>query len=59
MLLVSFAGLTSAQDSGKLLDHPSIKDRPIIFVTRHQYRNEHGAEATMYQTGEVNTNRPR
>jgi hypothetical protein len=28
---------------------------PILFVTRHQYRNEHGTEATMYQTGEVNT----
>ncbi len=28
---------------------------PILFVVRPQYRNEHGTEATMYQTGEINT----
>ena len=29
--------------------------QPILFVVRSQYRNEHGTEATMYQTGEINT----
>jgi len=29
--------------------------QPILFVTRPQYHNEHGTEATMYQTGEINT----
>ncbi len=34
---------------------PLVGANPILFVSRHQYRNEHGTEATMYQTGEVNT----
>ena len=38
-----------------LTANPLVADRPILFVTRPQYINEHGTEATMYQTGEVNT----
>ncbi|MHC4502804.1 MAG: HzsA-related protein, partial [Planctomycetota bacterium] len=38
-----------------LVANPLVSGAPILFVTRHQYRNEHGTEATMYQTGEVNT----
>ncbi len=40
-----------------LLANPLVSGRPILFVTRRQYINEHGTEATMYQTGEVNTDR--
>ncbi len=35
--------------------NPLVSGQPILFVTRAQYTNEHGAEATMYQTGEINT----
>jgi len=35
--------------------NPLIRANPILFVTRHQYTNEHGTEATMYQAGETNT----
>jgi hypothetical protein len=42
-------------NSRDLLKDPLIAANPILFVTRHQYRNEHGTEATMYQTGEINT----
>jgi hypothetical protein len=35
--------------------NPLVRGRPILFVTRPQYINEHGTEATMYQTGEINT----
>ena len=38
-----------------LLANPLLSGQPILFVTRPQYRNEHGPEATMYQTGQVNT----
>jgi len=38
-----------------LVANPLVKGRPILFVVRPQYINEHGTEATMYQTGEVNT----
>ena len=38
-----------------LLANPLVREHPILFVTRHQYRNEHGTEATMYQTEQVNT----
>ena len=38
-----------------LLANPLVSGRPILFVTRPQYRNEHGTEATMYQTGQINT----
>ncbi len=38
-----------------LLANPLVSRHPILFVVRQQYRNEHGTEATMYQTGEINT----
>lgn len=38
-----------------LIANPLISGQPILFVVRPQYINEHGTEATMYQTGEVNT----
>ena len=38
-----------------LVANPLVSGRPILFVVRPQYINEHGTEATMYQTGEVNT----
>ena len=38
-----------------LLANPLIARQPILFVVRQQYINEHGTEATMYQTGQVNT----
>ena len=38
-----------------LIANPLVSGQPILFVTRAQYHNEHGTEATMYQTGEINT----
>jgi len=38
-----------------LIANPLVSGQPILFVTRPQYHNEHGTEATMYQTGEINT----
>ncbi len=38
-----------------LLANPLVGGRPILFVVRRQYNNHHGTEATMCQTGEVNT----
>jgi len=38
-----------------LLANPLVSGQPILFVVRPQYIQEHGTEATMYQTGEVNT----
>jgi hypothetical protein len=38
-----------------LLANPLLTDQSILFIVRPQYRNEHGTEATMYQTGEINT----
>jgi len=38
-----------------LIANPLVSRQPILFVVRPQYINEHGTEATMYQTGEVNT----
>ena len=38
-----------------LIANPLVSARPILFVTRAQYINEHGTEATMYQRGEINT----
>ncbi|MBT3201261.1 MAG: hypothetical protein HN350_15280, partial [Phycisphaerales bacterium] len=39
-----------------LLANPLLGDGKILFVTRKQYSNNHGTEATMCQTGEINTN---
>jgi len=38
-----------------LVANPLVSGTPILFVTRMQYINEHGTEATMYQAGEINT----
>lgn len=48
-------GEAAEKKPDSLLAHPLVCAHPILFVVRHQYRNEHGTEATMYQTGEVNT----
>ena len=42
-------------DAAGLPTRPLVKANPILFVVRRQYKNEHGTEATMYQTGEINT----
>jgi len=38
-----------------LLANPLLCRQPILFVVRPQYTNNHGTEATMCQTGEINT----
>jgi hypothetical protein len=39
-----------------LLANPLVAGQPILFIVRPQYINTHGAEATMYQTGEIDAN---
>lgn len=39
-----------------LTANPLVGGQPILFVSRIQYVNNHGTEATMCQTGEINTN---
>lgn len=55
LLTLSAATLSAEEDAASLSLNPLLRANPILFVTRHQYTNEHGTEATMYQTGEVNT----
>ena len=38
-----------------LLANPLVRDHPILFVVRHQYKSDHHNTATMFQTGEINT----
>jgi hypothetical protein len=38
-----------------LAAHPLVSGRPLLFVVRRQYRNDHHNTATMFQTGEINT----
>ena len=38
-----------------LLDHPVLRDYPLVFVSRHQYQPDHHNTATMFQTDELNT----
>jgi len=38
-----------------LIANPLVSGQPILFITRRQYANNHGTEATMCQTGEINT----
>ena len=38
-----------------LLANPLLCGQPVLFVVRQQYSNNHGTEATMCQTGEINT----
>jgi hypothetical protein len=38
-----------------LAANPLVSGRPILFVTRRQYRPDHHNTATMFKTGEINT----
>jgi len=38
-----------------LLANPLVRDHPILFVVRRQYKADHHNTATMFQTGEINT----
>ncbi|MHC4216501.1 MAG: hypothetical protein ACYSWP_24385, partial [Planctomycetota bacterium] len=38
-----------------LTANPLISSQPILFVTRKQYKRDHHNTATMFQTGEINT----
>ncbi len=38
-----------------LVANPLVSGRPLVFVTRPQYRRDHHNTATMFQTGEINT----
>jgi len=37
-----------------LLANPLVRDHPILFVVRQQYRSDHHNTATMFQNGEIN-----
>ena len=39
-----------------LLANPLISGQPILFVVRRQYKSDHHNTATMFKTGEINTN---
>jgi len=39
-----------------LLDNPLVSGQPILFVVRHQYKKDHHNTATIFKTGEINTN---
>ena len=39
-----------------LTAHPRLTETPILFVMRKQYRSDHHNTATLFQTGEINTN---
>jgi hypothetical protein len=47
------AGETICRDI--LVAHPFLRENPILFVVRHQYKPDHHNTATMFQTGTVNT----
>ncbi|MCF7972694.1 MAG: hypothetical protein K9N55_02650 [Phycisphaerae bacterium] len=38
-----------------LIAHPRLTETPILFVMRKQYRADHHNTATLFQTGEINT----
>ncbi len=38
-----------------LTANPLVREHPILFVVRHQYKPDHHNTATMFQTGTVNT----
>jgi len=40
-----------------LLAHPLVREHPILFVVRHQYRGDHHNTATMFQNGEINADK--
>jgi len=39
-----------------LIAHPCLGENPILFIARKQYRSDHHNTATLFQTGEINTN---
>ena len=39
-----------------LIANPLVSAQPILFVVRPQYRSDHHNTATIFQTGEINTN---
>jgi len=42
-------------DNSPLLSDPLVSNQPILFVVRKQYRSDHHNTATLFQTGEINT----
>ena len=40
-----------------LIANPLVSKDPILFVVRKQYKNDHHNTATLFQTGEINTNK--
>ena len=38
-----------------LTANPLVSGQPILYIVRHQYKGDHHNTATMFQTGEVNT----
>jgi len=51
----SGAGGLKALAREALLANPLVHEHPILFVVRHQYKQDHHNTATMFQTGEINT----
>jgi hypothetical protein len=49
------AGFESLQRQA-LIDNPLVSGWPILFVVRQQYKSDHHNTATMFKTGEINTN---
>jgi len=47
-----FAGLQREA----LIANPLVSGQPILFIVRHQYKLDHHNTATMFKTGEINTN---
>jgi hypothetical protein len=39
-----------------LIANPLVSGRPILFVVRQQYKSDHHNTATIFKTGEINTN---
>jgi len=39
-----------------LISNPLVNGQPILFVVRAQYKSDHHNTATMFKTGEINTN---
>jgi hypothetical protein len=53
-LLLAVLTVADAQTPGSA---PLIGEHPILFVVRKQYKRDHHNTATMFQTGEINTER--
>jgi len=63
-ILLLFAGLQTKADSGDILKNTNKEDLiskaelpdKLVFIARKQYKKDHHNTATIFQTGEVNTN---